>query len=87
VPSELRRHRSDAAVGRAEPAVAGKLAVGSTATHARPLSTRCPATAGDKNWEPAAYNPELFLLYIPTSEECSEVRNIPRPILRIKAVR
>jgi alcohol dehydrogenase (cytochrome c) len=53
-------------------------AVGSTATRARPLGTRCPATAGGKNWEPAAYNPELNLLYIPTSEGCSEVRNIPQ---------
>jgi hypothetical protein len=50
--------------------------VGSTATRARPLATRCPATAGGKNWEPAAYNPVLKLLYLPTSEGCSEVRNI-----------
>jgi alcohol dehydrogenase (cytochrome c) len=46
---------------------------GSHATRAKPSGTRCPATAGGKNWEPAAYNPELKLLYIPSSEGCSEV--------------
>jgi alcohol dehydrogenase (cytochrome c) len=49
---------------------------GTTATRARPLGMRCPATAGGKNWEPAAYNPELNLLYIPASEGCGQVRNV-----------
>ena len=46
---------------------------GSHATRAKPSGTRCPATAGGKNWEPAAYNPELKLIYIPSSEGCSEI--------------
>jgi alcohol dehydrogenase (cytochrome c) len=50
--------------------------VGSTATRARPLAMRCPSTGGGKNWEPAAYNPQLNLLYIPASEGCSQLRNV-----------
>jgi alcohol dehydrogenase (cytochrome c) len=46
---------------------------GTHATRAKPVGTRCPATAGGKNWEPAAYNPELKLIYIPSSEGCSEI--------------
>ncbi len=36
-------------------------------------SSRCPATPGGKNWEPAAYNPELNLIYIPSSEGCNQL--------------
>jgi len=45
---------------------------GTHPTHANPVAIRCPAVAGGKNWEPAAYNPELNLIYIPSSEGCSE---------------
>ena len=38
---------------------------GSHPTRANPVGTRCPSTPGGKNWEPAAYNPELNLIYIP----------------------
>jgi alcohol dehydrogenase (cytochrome c) len=37
------------------------------------LGTRCPSTPGGKNWEPAAYNPQLNLIYIPSSEGCNEL--------------
>src|SRR5215467_14426794 len=46
---------------------------GSHPTRANPVATRCPATPGGKNWEPAAYNPELRLIYIPSSEGCNQL--------------
>ncbi len=46
---------------------------GSHATRAKPVGTRCPQTGGGKNWEPAAYNPELNLIYVPSAEGCSEL--------------
>ncbi len=46
---------------------------GTAPSRAKPLSTRCPAVAGGKNWEPAAYNPELRLIYIPSSEGCNQI--------------
>jgi len=46
---------------------------GSHPTRANPVATRCPATPGGKNWEPAAYNPELSLIYIPSSEGCNQL--------------
>jgi alcohol dehydrogenase (cytochrome c) len=46
---------------------------GSHPTRANPVATRCPATPGGKNWEPAAYNPELNLIYIPSSEGCNQL--------------
>jgi alcohol dehydrogenase (cytochrome c) len=49
---------------------------GSHATRAKPLGTRCPATSGGKNWEPAAYNPQLGLIYIPSSEGCTQIEGV-----------
>src|SRR5215470_14507885 len=46
---------------------------GTAPSRARPLVTRCPAVAGGKNWEPAAYNPELKLLYVPSTEGCTQI--------------
>jgi alcohol dehydrogenase (cytochrome c) len=46
---------------------------GTTATRAKPIGTRCPAVGGGKNWEPAAYNPELNRIYIPSSEGCNQI--------------
>jgi alcohol dehydrogenase (cytochrome c) len=46
---------------------------GSHPTRANPVATRCPSTPGGKNWEPAAYNPELSLIYIPSSEGCNQL--------------
>ena len=46
---------------------------GSHGTRAKPVGTRCPTVAGGKNWEPAAYNPDLNLLYVPTSEGCNQI--------------
>jgi alcohol dehydrogenase (cytochrome c) len=46
---------------------------GTHATRANPTAIRCPATAGGKNWEPAAFNPELNLIYIPSTEGCSRI--------------
>src|SRR6476660_7842582 len=47
---------------------------GTAPSRVKPLATRCPAVAGGKNWEPAAYNPELKLLYIPSSEGCNQIQ-------------
>ncbi len=46
---------------------------GSHPSRANPSATRCPSTPGGKNWEPAAYNPELNLIYIPSSEGCNQL--------------
>src|SRR5205814_7228306 len=46
---------------------------GTHPTRAKPVGVRCPATSGGKNWEPAAYNPELKLIYIPSAEGCSQI--------------
>ena len=46
---------------------------GTHGTRAKPVGTRCPAVSGGKNWEPAAYNPELNLLYVPASEGCNQI--------------
>jgi alcohol dehydrogenase (cytochrome c) len=49
--------------------------VGSHPTRANPVANpRCPSTPGGKNWEPAAFNPELKLLYIPSSEGCNQLQ-------------
>jgi alcohol dehydrogenase (cytochrome c) len=52
---------------------------GTHATRANPVAVRCPAVSGGKNWEPAAYNPELNLIYIPSSEGCSEIDGKAQP--------
>jgi alcohol dehydrogenase (cytochrome c) len=49
---------------------------GTTATRAKPIGTRCPAVSGGKNWEPAAYNPELNRIYIPSSEGCNQIEGV-----------
>jgi alcohol dehydrogenase (cytochrome c) len=46
---------------------------GTTATRANPTGFRCPHVTGGKNWEPGAYNPQLNLIYIPSTEGCSEI--------------
>jgi alcohol dehydrogenase (cytochrome c) len=51
-------------------------AEGSHATRAKPLGRRCPALSGGKNWEPAAFNPELNLIYIPSSEGCNWIEGV-----------
>ena len=51
-------------------------APGSHGSRAKPKSERlCPSHFGGKNWEPAAYNPELQLLYIPSIEGCNSSRD------------
>jgi alcohol dehydrogenase (cytochrome c) len=49
---------------------------GTSATRAKPTSFRCPHVTGGKNWEPAAYNPALNLIYIPSTEGCSEINGV-----------
>jgi alcohol dehydrogenase (cytochrome c) len=49
---------------------------GTTATRTKSIGTRCPAVAGGKNWEPAAYNPELNRIYIPSSEGCNQIEGV-----------
>src|SRR5262249_50209028 len=43
---------------------------------AHPNGTRCPAVSGGKNWEPAAYNPELNLICIPSAEGCNQIETV-----------
>ena len=46
--------------------------VNSHATRANPKGAlKCPMTSGGKNWEPAAYNPELNTMYVPSAEGCN----------------
>ena len=52
---------------------------GTTATRANPTGFRCPHVTGGKNWEPGAYNPELNLIYIPSTEGCSEINGAAQP--------
>jgi alcohol dehydrogenase (cytochrome c) len=35
----------------------------------------CPSHNGGKNWEPSAYNPQLGLLYVPSTEGCDSIVN------------
>jgi alcohol dehydrogenase (cytochrome c) len=46
---------------------------GTASTRANPNTRRCPHVVGGKNWEPGAYNPELGLIYIPSTEGCAEI--------------
>jgi alcohol dehydrogenase (cytochrome c) len=39
-------------------------------------SKTCPSHNGGKNWEPSAYNPELGLLFIPSTEGCDSIVNV-----------
>jgi alcohol dehydrogenase (cytochrome c) len=36
----------------------------------------CPSHFGGKNWEPTAYNPELKLLYVPSTEGCNFINTV-----------
>ena len=42
-------------------------------------SKTCPSHNGGKNWEPSAYNPELGLLFIPSTEGCDSIVNVEQP--------
>jgi alcohol dehydrogenase (cytochrome c) len=39
-------------------------------------STTCTSHSGGKNWPPAAYNPDLNLLYLPTIEGCDSITTV-----------
>ena len=56
---------------------------GTTATRTKPIGTRCPAVSGGKNWEPAAYNPELNRIYIPSSEGCNQIEGVTQYLPRV----
>jgi alcohol dehydrogenase (cytochrome c) len=52
-------------------------APGSHGTRAKPKSEKlCPSHFGGKNWQPAAYNPDLQLLYIPSVEGCNYLETV-----------
>jgi alcohol dehydrogenase (cytochrome c) len=51
-------------------------APGSHGMRGEPPSKTCPSHNGGKNWEPSAYNPELGLLYIPSTEGCDSIVNV-----------
>jgi alcohol dehydrogenase (cytochrome c) len=52
-------------------------AEGSHGTRAKPQGGRlCPAHIGGKNWAPSASNPELGLIYIPSSEGCNTLTTV-----------
>ena len=42
-------------------------------------SKLCPSHNGGKNWEPSAYNPELNLLFIPSTEGCDSITTVEQP--------
>ncbi len=47
-----------------------------TACAERGRRTPCPTNSGGKNWEPSAYNPELHLLYVPSTEGCNVIETV-----------
>src|SRR5215469_15722620 len=50
---------------------------GSHGSRAQPKSEAlCTAHFGGKNWEPSAYNPDLKLLYIPSTEGCNFITTV-----------
>jgi alcohol dehydrogenase (cytochrome c) len=52
-------------------------APGSHGSRAKPKGERlCPSHFGGKNWQPTAYNPELKLLYIPSTEGCNYIETV-----------
>ncbi len=54
--------------------------VNSHPTRANPKGAlKCPVTSGGKNWEPAAYNPDLNLMYVPSAEGCNMLEGKPQP--------
>ena len=50
-------------------------AAGSHGMRGEAPSKTCPSHNGGKNWEPSAYNPELGLLFIPSTEGCDSIIN------------
>jgi len=51
-----------------------------TPSRARPTTdVKCPTTTGGKNWEPAAYNPDFNLMYIPSAEGCNQLVALVQP--------
>src|SRR5262244_1474169 len=42
-------------------------------TRANSAGRQCPSVTGGKNWPPGAYNPELNLLFITSSEGCNTI--------------
>ena len=51
-------------------------APGTHGMRGEPLATVCPSHFGAKNWEPAAYNPTLNMLYIPSIEGCDGLETV-----------
>ena len=51
-------------------------AAGSHGMRGEGPSKTCPSHNGGKNWEPSAYDPELGLLFIPSTEGCDSIFNI-----------
>ncbi|MFO1184975.1 MAG: PQQ-binding-like beta-propeller repeat protein [Bauldia sp.] len=45
---------------------------GTSARRGGPVGTNCPVTGGGQNWEPAAYNPNLRLLFVAGGEGCGQ---------------
>ena len=50
-------------------------AAGSHGMRGEGPSKTCPSHNGGKNWEPSAYNPDLGLLFIPSTEGCDSIVN------------
>ena len=42
----------------------------------QPSMRKCPSTTGGKNWEPSAYNPELGLMYVASTEGCNFLETV-----------
>ena len=50
-------------------------AAGSHGMRGEGPSKTCPSHNGGKNWEPSAYDPQLGLLFIPSTEGCDSIVN------------
>ncbi len=51
-------------------------AAGSHGMRGEGPSKTCPSHNGGKNWEPSAYDPQLGLLFIPSTEGCDSIVNV-----------
>jgi alcohol dehydrogenase (cytochrome c) len=49
---------------------------GSHGMRGQPSMRKCPSTTGGKNWEPSAYNPELGLMYVASTEGCNILETV-----------
>jgi alcohol dehydrogenase (cytochrome c) len=50
---------------------------GSHGTRAKPQAGRlCPSHFGGKNWQPTAYNPQLGVIYVPSTEGCNTIDTV-----------